>query len=93
MRFRLRRTTILTIILLIGLVILELKTSYFQSFVLSQWAQRMDFEVEDGPNKDLIFPKDGPFDKRLGYTRVQDFTAARSREGGSAARASGKLPS
>ena len=81
MRFRLRRTTILTIILLIGLVILELKTSYFQSFVLSQWAQRMDFEVEDGPNKDLIFPEDGPFDKRLGYTRVQDFTAALVKNG------------
>lgn len=81
MRFRLRRTTILTIILLIGLVIFELKTSYFQSFVLSQWAQRMDFEVEDGPNKDLIFPEDGPFDKRLGYTRVQDFTAALVKNG------------
>ena len=81
MRFRLRRTTILTIILLIGLVILELKTSYFQSFVLSQWAQRMDFEVEDGPNKDLIFPEDGPFDTRLGYTRVQDFTAALVKNG------------
>jgi len=81
MRFRLRRATILTIILLIALVVFELKTSYFQSFVLSQWAQRMDFEVEDGPNKDLIFPKDGPFDKRLGYTRVQDFTAALVKSG------------
>lgn len=80
-RFRLRRATIFKIILLIGLVIFELKTSYFQSFVLSQWAQRMDFEVEHGPNKDLTFPEDGPFDKRLGYTRVQDFTAALVKNG------------
>jgi len=66
MRFRLRRATVIKIILLIGLLTFELKTSYFQSFILTQWAQQMDYELEDGPNEELIFPEDGPFDKRLG---------------------------
>lgn len=81
MRFRLRPATVIKIMLLIGLVAFELKTSYFQSFILSQWAQRMDFAVEDGPNEGLIFPEDGPFDKRLGYTRVPNFTAALVKKG------------
>lgn len=81
MRFRLRPATVVKIILLIGLVVFELKTSYFQSFIISQWAQRMDFTVQNGPNEDLIFPEDGPFDKRLGYTRVPDFTAALVKNG------------
>ncbi len=81
MRFRLRRATVIKIILLIGLLTFELKTSYFQSFILTQWAQQMDYELEDGPNEDLIFPEDGPFDKRLGYTRIPDFTASLVKNG------------
>ena len=32
--------------------------------------------MEEGPNNGLIFPEDGPFDKRLGYTRLPDYTAS-----------------
>ena len=49
----------------------ELKTSYLQSLYLSRVATRATYHVEKGPNPNAIFPTYGPFDQRLGYTRIQ----------------------
>lgn len=54
----------------IGLVY-ELKTSTLQSLYLSRIATRATFSMEKGPNPNISFPTYGPFDQRLGYTRIQ----------------------
>ena len=68
----------LVIILVIAAVLgvlaaVEFKTFYFESRFLSRFAQKLSFSVEPGPNPSLRFPKDGPYDKRLGYTQLPDF--------------------
>lgn len=63
------------------LAIAELRTSTLQSAMLSQWASLMDFRVEGGPNDELAYPEHGPFDERLGYTRLPAFIDTLSDKG------------
>ena len=65
---------ILFIVVVLGvLAVTELKTFYFESEYLSRLAQNLSFSVKPGPNYTLRFPADGPYDMRLGYTRLPDF--------------------
>jgi len=79
-RRRFRPATIATILGALAIVLFELQTSTMQSFVLSQWARHMQFAVEAGPAGTLIFPQKGPFDTRLGYTRLPDYISALTRK-------------
>ena len=45
----------------------EMKTSKLQSQEISHYAAKLSYRVEPGPSDKIIFPDDGPFDKRLGY--------------------------
>lgn len=72
----LRPATMAKIVVVLALVLFEFRTSTIQSFVLSQWARQMQFTVEDGPADNLIFPRTGPFDERLGYSRLPEFISA-----------------
>ena len=49
------------------LIAYEMKTSKLQSQEISRYATTLTYQVEPGPSKQIIFPDDGPFDKRLGY--------------------------
>lgn len=49
------------------LIAYEMKTSKLQSQEISRYAAKLTYQVEPGPSKQIIFPDDGPFDKRLGY--------------------------
>ena len=51
----------------IALVGYEMKTSRLQSQEISRYAAKLTYELEPGPSKQITFPDDGPFDKRLGY--------------------------
>lgn len=60
----------------IGLVLFahwELSTAAIESRMFSALASRMNYRVEPGKSPLIRFPKSGPFDKRLGYSRVPDF--------------------
>ncbi len=71
---RRRCLIILVIAAVLGLLAaVEFKTSYLQSLFLSKFAQKLSFSIEPGQDPSLRFPKDGPYDKRLGYTRLPDF--------------------
>lgn len=71
---RLRRVALFTaplwILALVGLWY-ELKSSYLQSLYLSRVATQATFSLSPGPNPDAHFPTYGPYDQRLGYTRIQ----------------------
>ena len=48
----------------------EMRTSTFQARYLTAWANRLGFKLEPGASDAIAYPKDGPYDERLGYTRV-----------------------
>jgi hypothetical protein len=51
----------------------EARTSYLQSRLLSRWTAEMNFAVRPGPSNAIRFPKWGPYDERLGYTKLPSF--------------------
>lgn len=51
----------------------ELNTSSLQARVLAFYSGKLVYEVKPGPSQRIIFPKDGPFDVRRGYTRLPEF--------------------
>ncbi|QTA88003.1 transglycosylase domain-containing protein [Desulfonema magnum] len=70
------RPWFLIILLLISLsagIWNEIHTSFFQARFLSQYAEKLSYWVEPGQSQDIIFPKNGPFNKRHGYDRIPEF--------------------
>ncbi len=65
----------------VWLVARELRTSAFQARELARIAREASFAVEPGPSPSIRFPTGGPFDERLGYTRIPDFVARLSASG------------
>ena len=55
---------------LIIFTIYELRTSRFEAYFLNHKAKDLKFWMEKGPSSSIRFPKDGPYDKRLGYIRL-----------------------
>src|SRR3546814_7491117 len=55
------------------LAVLEAKTSTLQSELFSRVAGQMTFWVEEGPSDAVLFPADGPYDRRLGYVDLPGF--------------------
>ena len=58
-------------LLVLGLV--EMHTSALQALVLSQAARALTYRVAPGPSPSVTYPQTGPYDVRLGYTRLPDF--------------------
>lgn len=53
----------------------ETQTSILQAKFLSRYAAGLQYHVEEGESESLIFPQNGPFDNRLGYTRMPEMLA------------------
>jgi len=64
--------------LLVGLCLTlaayEVRTSALQSRLFSWWAGRLTYTLEPGPSPRIAFPRTGPLDQRLGYTRIPEFS-------------------
>ena len=75
-----RRTIVRTVVLLLAALTIaaafvagdwlvrELESGESQSRWLSRWAGDMRFSLEDGPSPAIRFPRDGPYDQRMGYS-------------------------
>lgn len=64
-------TMALALVLASGLgLAYELRTSTVQSRYLTKIAQRASFSLGDGPAGTVWYPSVGPYDDRLGYTRI-----------------------
>ncbi len=57
-------------LLLSSLAAWELHSSSLQARYFSGLAKTLSFRVEAGPSPAILFPAAGPFDERLGYTRI-----------------------
>lgn len=47
---------------------LELRYAWLQAHWISEYAERLSFQVADGPSEAIRFPQAGPFNARLGYS-------------------------
>jgi len=52
----------------------EMQTSRLQAMFFSEIAKTFSFEVKPNESKDIRFPVQGPYDIRLGYVRIQEWT-------------------
>ncbi len=55
-------------------VIEELHSSHLQAYYFSKLAHDLKFQVEPGASSSIRFPSFGPYDERLGYSKIPDFT-------------------
>lgn len=76
-----KRVLIATLVLAVVLTWIETRTSRIQAYVFSQVARQATVHMEPGPNPQAYFPTYGPYDKRLGYTRIPDFLSSLERRG------------
>jgi membrane peptidoglycan carboxypeptidase len=60
-------------LLLVLAALVEVRTSGLQALVLSKVARNLFYHVEVGPSPSVRFPRTGPYDERLGYTRLPGF--------------------
>ncbi len=62
----------LLLLLIIAALLLayEMHSSRLQAQELSRYAQSLSYRVRPGPSPAISYPKEGPFDKRLGYTYI-----------------------
>ncbi|RMT89454.1 hypothetical protein ALP39_03428 [Pseudomonas marginalis pv. marginalis] len=51
----------------------EMRTSHWQAQKLSHLAATLGYTLEPGPSDAMVYPGDGPFDKRLGYSDLDEF--------------------
>ncbi len=59
----------------------ELTSSSWQATYFSRVASQATFKVESGPNPTPWFPSFGPYDERLGYTRIPAITENLTKNG------------
>ncbi|WP_416137015.1 transglycosylase domain-containing protein [Halomonas sp. HK25] len=57
------------------LLVAEARSSRFQSQEFSRYAATLTWSIAPGRSERLLAPTHGPFDERLGYTRLPDFQA------------------
>lgn len=73
-RWRLFLWLLFALVLIASSVLLayEMRTSHLQAREISRYAQTLTYELESGPSAAVHYPLHGPFDQRLGYTRLPE---------------------
>ncbi|HAL68442.1 MAG TPA: glycosyl transferase family 51, partial [Pseudomonas sp.] len=51
----------------------EFRTSELQSREFSKLASTLTYSLQPGPSDSIVYPGEGPFDKRLGYSSLGEF--------------------
>ncbi|MGE8150766.1 transglycosylase domain-containing protein [Pseudomonas vancouverensis] len=65
---------LLIIVIGVGLAAMrEMRTSKFQAREVSKYAASLSYELKPGPSDAIRYPGDGPFDRRLGYSSLDEF--------------------
>jgi len=73
-RFLLLFLFVLPLLAAMGAALLyEAHTSKLQARELARLAGELTWQVGAGSNDQVVYPKDGPFDRRLGYLQLPDF--------------------
>ncbi|WP_312932539.1 transglycosylase domain-containing protein [Pseudomonas sp.] len=78
-RRRNRWWLLLALVVLLGLIAVgvavydETQTSKLQSRTFSRLASTLTYSLQPGPSETVVYPGEGPFDKRLGYSSIGEF--------------------
>ncbi|ATV16830.1 glycosyl transferase family 51 [Pseudomonas avellanae] len=54
-------------------ITVESRSSRLQAREFSRFAASLSYSMQPGPSHDVVYPGDGPFDKRLGYSSLDEF--------------------
>jgi len=68
---------VLVPLILVGVLVWELMSSDLQARYLAKTAAKMTWKVQSGPSERLRFPQDGPYDQRLGYSKLPEYVERR----------------
>jgi membrane peptidoglycan carboxypeptidase len=60
------------VLVALAIVRYEALTSALQSWLFSRHASELTYEVGPGPSPRIVFPEDGPLDRRRGYIRLPE---------------------
>lgn len=72
---------LLLTVALIGLVVYELLSSALEAKYLARTAEKMTWQMRPGPSDRIRFPGEGPYDVRLGYSKLPDYLARLEKAG------------
>lgn len=72
---------LLLIVGLVGLIAWELASSALEAKYLAKVAQKMTWQMRPGPSSRIRYPGNGPFDMRLGYTKLPAYLARLDKAG------------
>ena len=63
-----------------SLAVMEAKSSRLQSEFFAHLAGQMTYRVDAGPSDAILFPTDGPYDRRLGYIALPEIISGLRRQ-------------
>ncbi|MDM8551310.1 transglycosylase domain-containing protein [Desulfobacterales bacterium HSG2] len=72
-RLGLRILAAILLITILAAVWNEMHTSFFQSRYLTEYAAKLSYSIEEEATQNVVFPEEGPFNKRRGYSRIPEF--------------------
>jgi membrane peptidoglycan carboxypeptidase len=72
---------LLLLIVLVGLVAWELLSSALEAKFLASTTQKMTWQLKPGPSSRIRYPGQGPYDLRLGYSKLPDYLARLDKAG------------
>jgi len=72
---------LLLIVGLVGLIAWELLSSALEAKYLVKTAQKMTWQIRPGPSNRIRYPGQGPYDVRLGYSKLPDYLARLDKAG------------
>ncbi len=65
----------------VGLIAWELLSSALEAKYLAKTAQKMSWQIRPGPSDRIRYPGQGPYDLRLGYSKLPDYLQRLDRAG------------
>ena len=73
-------------LILVCLAGFEFRYAWFQSNWVSEYANRLHYQLGDGQSAAIRFPEAGPFNQRLGYSQIPEMQSGLQRQGFQVAR-------
>jgi membrane peptidoglycan carboxypeptidase len=72
---------LLVVAAVVGLIAYELLSSAFEAKYLARAAQKMTWQIRPGPSDRIRYPGQGPYDVRLGYSKLPHYLARLDKAG------------
>jgi membrane peptidoglycan carboxypeptidase len=69
------------VLLFVGIAVIEIRTSFVQSWVFTRTNERVFYNLGDGRSPAIVFPRPAPFDDRRGYSKLGVFQSRLEAEG------------